>query len=84
MRFHAPSKQFIVSLDQIQSCTDHLQFAIKKIREAAGAPLDGTAFQGACMDDASHAEQAILNACQILGIDLGATRAGRLDVRNAH
>ncbi len=83
MRFHAPTKQFTVSLDQIQSCTDNLQFAIKKIRQAAGLPLDGNAYQGAAMDDACHAEQAILNACQALGIDLGATRAGQLDVRKA-
>ncbi|ALN21817.1 hypothetical protein [Ectopseudomonas mendocina] len=83
MRYHAPSKQFTVSLDQLQSCTVNLLFAIKKIREAAGLPLDGTGRQGAIMSDACHAEQAILNACQSMGIDLGATRAGDLDVRNA-
>lgn len=82
MRYHAPSKQFTVSPSDLQSCAATLLFAIKKIRQVAGLPLEGGERQGA-MTDACHAEQAVLDACQSIGIDLGAIRAGTLDVRNA-
>ena len=83
MNYHAPSKQFTIPLDQIQSCTSTLLFAIKMVRKTAGLPLEGGKTTGALMTDADHAEQAILDACKAVGIDLGATRAGTLDVRDA-
>ncbi len=82
MKYHAPSKQFTVSPDQLQSCAANLLFAIKKIRQAAGLPLEGGE-RSSTMTDACLAEQAILDAAQTVGIDLGATRAGVLDVRHA-
>lgn len=82
MIYHAPSKQFTVSLDSLQSSAACLRFAIKKVRQAAGLPLEGGE-RPVQMSDACHAEQAILDASRMLGIDLGAARAGQLDVRSA-
>lgn len=81
MRYHAPSKQFTVSPDQLQSCAANLLFAIKKIRQVAGLPLAGGE-RPAAMTEACHAEQAVIEAAHSIGIDLGATRAGVLDVRH--
>lgn len=83
MNYHAPTKQFTITLDQIQSSASTLLFAIKMVRKSAGLPLEGIAPAGAAMTDAHHAEQSILDACRSIGIDLGATRAGVLDVREA-
>ena len=82
MQYHAPSKQFTVSLDGLQGSASALRYAIKMIRKTAGFPLEGGE-RPLKMSDACHAEQAILEAARILGIDLGATRAGLLDVRGA-
>ena len=82
MRYHAPSKQFTVSPDQLQSCAANLLFAIKKIRQASGLPLEVSERHSA-MSEACHAEQAVLDAAQAIGIDLGATCAWAVDVRRA-
>lgn len=82
MQYHAPSKQFTVSLDSLTNSAACMRFAIKKIRQAAGLPLEGGE-RPVQMSDACHAEQAILDASRMLGIDLGATQAGQLDVRSA-
>ena len=81
MQYHAPSKQFTVSLDNLQSSAGCMRVALKMIRLSAGLSLDGGERQGP-MTSACHAEQAILDASRMLGIDLGATRAGLLDVRS--
>lgn len=83
MQYHASSKQFTVSLDDIQMCAGNMRFAIKMIRLSAGLPLEGAPQSGGFMSEACHAETAILAACKTIGIDLGATRAGELDVRDA-
>ncbi|CAD0266076.1 conserved hypothetical protein [Pseudomonas veronii] len=82
MQYHAPSKQFTVSLDSLQRSTACMRFAIKKIRQTACLPLEGGE-RPVQMTDACHAEQAVLDASRMLGIDLGAARAGQLDVRSA-
>lgn len=81
MHYHAQSKQFTVGLDGLEGCAQRMRFAIRKIRLMAGRPLEGgTEFHGA-MTDACHAEQAILDGCLAIGIDLGAERSGMLDLR---
>ena len=82
MHYHAPSKQFTISVDKLQNHAAAMRFAIRKIREIANLPLEGDT-RPVQMTPACHAEQAILDSCMIIGIDLGATRAGKLDVRNS-
>lgn len=79
MHYHAPSKQFTISLENLQNSANILRFAIKMIRQSADLPLEGGDREGA-MTNSCHAEQAILDASRMLGIDLGATRTGQLNV----
>lgn len=80
MRYHAPSKQFTICVDQLHNHAASMRFVIRKIREIANFPLEG-GDRPVQMTAACHAEQAILDSCMMIGIDLGATRAGQLDVR---
>lgn len=80
MHYHAQSKQFTVAVDELESCAHRMRFAIRKIRLMAGRPLEGAEVTGP-MTDACHAEQAILDGCRAIGIDLGAERSGMLDLR---
>lgn len=82
MRYHAPTKQFTVSVGALDDAANSMRYAIKKIRDCAGFPLEGGRREGP-MTHACHAEKAILDAGIALGIDLGATRPGELSVRDA-
>jgi hypothetical protein len=66
----------------LKSGAASLRFAIRMIRQTAGLPLEGGE-QLVQMSDACHAEQAILDASRMQGIDLGAVLAEQLDVRSA-
>lgn len=54
----------------------YLMSAIHYARKAGGHPVEKTDVSG----PANTAEYCILNAAEALGIDLGATRPGELDV----
>ena len=82
MTYHAPSNQFTVSQDDIQRAAGELLWAIKMIREGHGLDPNGYKHEGP-MDSPQFAENGILNAARVLGIDLGAPRYGMLDVSNA-
>lgn len=79
MQFHAPTNQFTVSADDLSRAAGYLRWAIKHIR--LGHQLDPKGYQRpGPMDDPAFAEAGILDAAKTLGIDLGADRAGKLDV----
>ena len=79
MNYHAPSNQFTVSPDDLQSAAHSLRWAIKHIRE--GHNLDPKGYdRSGPMDNPEFAESGILDAARALGIDLGARRPGQLDV----
>ncbi|WP_116827159.1 MULTISPECIES: hypothetical protein [Pseudomonas syringae group] len=82
MKYHAPTKQLTVPLENLEPSAAAFRFAIKMIRNAAGLPLEGDE-RPVHMSDACHAEQAILRGARLLGIDLGAAMPGELDVRKA-
>ncbi len=82
MRYHAPTKQLTVPLENLEPSAEAFRFAIKMIRKAAGLPLEGDE-RSVHMSDACHAEQAILRGALLLGIDLGAAMPVDLDVRKA-
>lgn len=82
MQYHAPTNQFTITVADLPRFAASLRHAIKKVREAAGLPLEGGPREFP-MTAACHAEYSILHACMAIGIDLGATRPGQLDVRDA-
>lgn len=79
MTFHAPTGKFTVDADELKRASNSLLWAISHIR--AGHKLDpkGYSITGP-MVDPHFAEAGILDAARDLGIDLGASRPGKLDV----
>jgi hypothetical protein len=59
-----------------------MRWAILNIRKSAGLDPKGYTIDGP-MTDAHFAETGVLDAARDLAIDLGAKRAGRLDVSDA-
>lgn len=80
MKYHHPTKAFTVDPKDLERASDSLMWAIKCIRETAKLPLEPRKTEVG-MEPPDFAEQAILDAAKALGIDLGAERYGRLDVR---
>lgn len=83
LTYHAPTKQFTITPGTLDQVASHLRFAIKHIRLQAGLPLTSHA-GAAAMDSPQHAEKALLDLASELGIDLGSTRPGRLDVTDSN
>jgi len=79
MNYHAPTKQFTTSIHDLDSATHSLLYAIKQIRLASGLDPKGYHYDG-IMEAPHFAENSILRAAKYLGIDLGATCEGKLDV----
>jgi hypothetical protein len=80
MNYHAPTDQFTFGLPDIKRASFILLHAIRKIRDGANLDLKGYDYLGRVCDWASIAENDILEAAGSLGIDLGASRPGKLDV----
>ena len=81
MKYHAATNQFTVASDDLQRASHAMRWAIKHIRIASGLDTKGCKRPGP-MDDPEFAEAGVLDAARCLGIDLGADRAGELDVSN--
>lgn len=82
MKYHAPTKSLTVSVDALEGAALALRYAIRNVRKQAGLPLEP--YKGdVIMGPAQHAEAGILDAARCVGIDLGASRWGELDVRDA-
>lgn len=82
MRYHAPTDRFTLDQRSFMAVAISLRYAIKHIRQQAGLPLTPHKHDGG-MGSAQHAEKALLDVAEEMGIDLGATRPGMLDVTNA-
>ena len=86
MNYHAPTRQYTIDPKHIEKAASHMLYAIKKIRIAVNLDLKGyewTKFEARNLEDASHAEYAIIDAAKAIGIDLGGDRPGAIDVSKA-
>lgn len=79
MKYHAPTKGLTFEIRQLERASGSMLWAIASIRQAAGLPLGPRETPGP-MKAPDFAEQGILDAAEALGIDLGESRYGRLDV----
>lgn len=82
MKYHAPTDQFTLEAKYIREASHKLRWAIQKIREGHGLDLAGYP-EPRNLQDPHFAEIAIIDAARALGIDLGADRPGKLDVRDS-
>jgi hypothetical protein len=80
MNYHAPTSQFTVSAEALARASTKFRYAIKNIRTGANLDLAGYDWTKTSTPWAEYAEDAILNAARDLGIDLGASNPGKLDV----
>jgi len=77
MTFDPKDKTLKITTEEAQSAAANLLAAIHYFRKIAGLPLEG----GESNAETDACEYCILGAAKNLGIDLGATRPGKLDVR---
>lgn len=82
MKYHQPTKKFVIEPLAIEQTADCLRYAIKKIREAGGKPL--TAYDAAIWDDHDLAQAAIMNIAEALDIDLGHKQFNKLDLTETY
>ena len=80
MNYHAPTKQFTVTPEELSLASLAMLYAIKNIRNGANIDLKGYDYLNRASDWAEYAEAAILNAACDLGINLGSDRPGKIDV----
>jgi hypothetical protein len=79
MKYHAPTKQFTVSKENLDMAYYSFIYAIRHIREIAGLPMTRYQRDG-MLSNADHAQKGILDAAKALGIDMGADWGDALDV----
>ena len=82
MNYHAPTNQFTIDQKSMQRASYLFLHAISKIRKQSDLSLSGYDAWNRVSDNAEYAEGDILDAAKELGIDLGATRPGKLNVTN--
>lgn len=80
MKYHAPTKCFVIEQRAIEGAALHLLYAMKTIRELSGFPLEPHQRPG-CMTRGCHAEKALIDLANDLGIDLGGRWPGEIDLR---
>lgn len=83
MKYHAPTKCFVVEPKALEGAVLSLRYAMRHIRQMGGFPLEPHKRDGAAMTPACHAEKALIDMAADLGIDLGGTRAGQVDLRDS-
>lgn len=83
IKYHAPSKGFLISYNDLQSTADSVIATMRTIRMGAGLPLVASTSDPSTEKDnhAKHALLELMRHASELGIDLGADRWYKLDVR---
>jgi len=72
----------IIEIKDVQRAAHSIRYTIAHIRKLAKMPLRGFKHQSGPMTDSEFAESALLDLAKELGIEIGATRYGELDVRS--
>ncbi len=80
MKYHQPSKAFIITPDTVQFVADSLMYSLKAVRQQGGKPLEP--YEVGMMDMCDHAQAAIMDVANSLDIDLGHERFNKIDLSN--
>lgn len=81
MKFHAPTGQFTVEADKLKFSAMCFMHALRGIRELAGLPLTRYEREG-ILTRADHAQRAVIEGAENIGIDLGGRWGNEIDVSN--
>jgi hypothetical protein len=79
VRFHAPTGQFTVEAERLKFAATCFRHALCAIRELAGLPLTRYERNGA-LTSADHAQRAVIEGAESVGIDLGGRYGNEIDV----
>lgn len=81
MKYHAPTKCFVIEPASLERTALQLRYAMQCARELGGFPLEPHKRPGA-MTRACHLEKALINLAEDIGIDMGGTWPGQIDLRD--
>lgn len=81
MKYHAPTKCFVIEARAIEGAAMYLRYAMKTMREHSGFPMEPHK-RPTCMTLACHAEKALIDLANEIGIDLGGRWPGEIDLRD--
>jgi hypothetical protein len=81
MKYHAPTKCFVIEPRALEGAALHLRYAMRCVRELGGFPLEPHKRE-THMTKACHAEKALIDLAGEIGIDMGGTWPGTIDLRD--
>lgn len=82
MKYHAPTDSFVVDVSSVKHAALLLRIVMKDVRELGGFPLEPHSRQ-VQMTKACHIEYSLLELAEKIGVDLGGSRPGQVDLREA-
>lgn len=80
MKYNIKNRKLEISPDDMDRIGNHLLYAMKQIRKIAKLPMDKYE-KDSGLTEADHAQKSIINAAEIIGIDLGGTWGHQIDLR---
>ena len=80
MVYNPKNKTFGIERDKLDMIYLCLRYALKSIREMAGLPLDK--YKRDELGPADHAQRAIIEAAENIGIDVGGKWGNEIDLRD--
>lgn len=81
MKYHAPTKCFVIEPAAIERVALEIRYAMQGVRKLAKRPLEPYKRDGA-MSHACHVEKTLLDIAAHIGIDMGAQWPGQIDLRD--
>jgi hypothetical protein len=82
MIYDAQKDRFTISPSDLRRAGLGFLYALRKIRETAGLPLDRYE-RDAPLSAADHAMKGVIDAAKAVGIDLGGEWGNEIDVRKS-
>lgn len=85
MKYHEPSKKFVMEVKDVRHLALLLRVALTNIRTLAGLPLDRYTRPDGALTQACFAQLYVIEAAEVAGIDLGVPhmKFNELDLRDA-
>lgn len=80
--FNAQTKSLEIPVATLERVSCELTYTLRSIREIAGLPMDKYPRPGP-LEPADHAQRAVLEIANALGINMGAKWGNEIDLRNA-
>lgn len=78
--YHAPTDRFVADPQSLKHAADDIRHAMRLARELGGKPLEPHKRKGV-MTASDHLERTLIDLASSMGIDLGCTWPGQLDLR---